>query len=90
MKYIIMCGGKYEKWKTPKHLVEIHGEPLVARTIRLLRESGAEDIAISSNDDRFAALGVPLIYLACGKSVRGGRCAALNEAALVQLAPLTF
>ena len=61
MKYIIMCGGKYDKWETPKHLAEIKGEPLVARTIRLLKENGVEDIAISSNDDRFAALGVPLL-----------------------------
>ena len=61
MKYIIMCGGKYEKWETPKHLVEIHGEPLVARTIRILRESGAEDIAISSNNDGFERFGVEVL-----------------------------
>ena len=61
MKYIIMCGGKYEKWETPKHLVEIHGEPLVARTIRLLRESGEEDIAISSNNDAFERFGVEVL-----------------------------
>jgi choline kinase len=61
MKYIIMCGGKYDKWKEPKHLTKINGEPIVARTIRLLKENGVEDIAISSNDDRFAALGVPLL-----------------------------
>ena len=61
MKYIIMCGGKYDKWKEPKHLTKINGEPIAARTIRLLKENGVEDIAISSNDDRFAALGVPLL-----------------------------
>lgn len=61
MKYIIMCGGKYDKWKEPKHLTKINGEPIVARTIRLLKENGVEDIAISSNDGRFAALGVPLL-----------------------------
>ena len=61
MKYIIMCGGKYDKWETPKHLAEIKGEPLVARTIRLLKANGVEDIAISSNDDRFASFGVPLL-----------------------------
>lgn len=61
MKYIIMCGGTYDKWKEPKHLTKINGEPIVARTIRLLKENGVEDIAISSNDDRFAALGVPLL-----------------------------
>ena len=61
MKYIIICGGTYDKWKEPKHLTKINGEPIAARTIRLLKENGVEDIAISSNDDRFAALGVPLL-----------------------------
>ena len=61
MKYIIMCGGKYPDWVTPKHLTKIKGEPLVARTIRLLREAGAEDIAISSNDSRFEQFGVPVL-----------------------------
>lgn len=61
MKYIIMCGGTYDKWKEPKHLTKINGEPIVARTIRLLKENGVENIAISSNDDRFAALGVSLL-----------------------------
>ena len=61
MKYIIMCGGKYDKWEEPKHLTKINGEPIVARTIRLLKENGVDDIAISSNDDRFAAFGVLLL-----------------------------
>ena len=60
MRYIIMCGGTYDKWQTPKHLVKIHGEPLVARTIRLLKENGIEnkDIAISSNNPVFQQFGV--------------------------------
>ena len=62
MKYIVMCGGTYAKWQTPKHLVKIHGEPLVARTIRLLRENGVNDIAISSNDERFEQFGVPVLH----------------------------
>ena len=47
MKYIIMCGGDYVKWETPRHLSIICGEEIVARTIRLLRENGIKDIAIS-------------------------------------------
>lgn len=62
MKYIIMCGGSYELWQTPRQLIEIHGEPIVKRTIRLLRENGVEDIAISSNDPRFEDLGVPVLH----------------------------
>ena len=61
MKYIIMCGGTYEKWKTPKHLCKINGETLVERTIRLLKENGVTDIAISSNNDIFNNYNVELI-----------------------------
>ena len=45
----------------PRHLIEVYGEPIVIRTIRLLRENGIEDIAISSNHDAFDALGVPVL-----------------------------
>ena len=61
MKYIIMCGGKYSRWKTPKQLFKIQGEPIVARTIRLLKSEGVRDIAISTNDSRFAGFGVPIL-----------------------------
>ena len=62
MKYIIMCGGKYPKWDTPRQLSIIDGETLVERTIRLLRQVGADDIAISSNDERFEEFGVPVLH----------------------------
>lgn len=61
MKYIIMCGGSYPAWQTPRQLVKVQGEPIVVRTIRLLREHGVEDIAISSNDPVFNGLGVPVL-----------------------------
>lgn len=61
MKYIIMCGGRYDGWEIPRQMLEIRGEPVVARTIRLLRENGAEDIAISTQDERFKQFGVPLL-----------------------------
>lgn len=61
MKYIIMCGGTYKKWETPRQLFPINGEPIVARTIRLLRENGVEDIAISSNNPIFENFGVPVL-----------------------------
>lgn len=60
MKYIIMCGGRY-RWNPPKQMTKIHGEPIVARTIRLLRINGIDDIAISANDDRFSAFNVPIL-----------------------------
>ena len=61
MKYIIMCGGDYKKWKEPKQIYELNGEPIVARTIRLLRECGIDDIAISSNNPVFEKFGVPVL-----------------------------
>lgn len=61
MKYIIMCGGTYPAWETPRQMVKIRGEPNVARTIRLLKECGVDDIAISSGDDRFKQFGVPVL-----------------------------
>lgn len=61
MKYIIMCGGHYERWKSPKQLTLVHGEPVVGRTIRLLRETGIRDINISTDNEAFRKLGVPLL-----------------------------
>lgn len=61
MKYIICCGGTYPKWDIPKPMTPIKGEPLVARTIRLLRENGITDIAISSNSEIFEQFGVPVL-----------------------------
>lgn len=59
MKVIIMCGGVYDIFETPKQLSVVNGETLVERTIRLLKENGAEDICISSTDLRFNNFGVP-------------------------------
>lgn len=61
MKYIIMCGGQYHIWNTPRQLMEVNGEKIVERTIRILKENGVEDIAISSNDERFEGYGVPVL-----------------------------
>lgn len=61
MKYIIMCGGTYRAWDIPRQLTLIKGEPVVARTIRLLKEVGVDDINISTHDRRFEAFGVPIL-----------------------------
>lgn len=57
-----MCGGKYPKFETPKHLLKVNGEVLVERTIRLLRENGITDIAISTNNPAFDYLDVELLH----------------------------
>lgn len=61
MKYIIMCGGEHTDWEEPRQLTKFKDEPLVARTIRLLRYAGAEDIFISATDPRFNDFGVPVL-----------------------------
>jgi hypothetical protein len=57
-----MCGGKYGGWKTPRQLTKINGEPIVARTIRLLKQAGIKDIAISANQEGFDNLGVEILH----------------------------
>lgn len=51
MKYIIMAGGKYEQWKTPRQLTKIKGRTLIERTFLMLWDNGvrASDIYISTN-----------------------------------------
>lgn len=71
MKYIIMCGGEYTKWKKPRQFTIRDGEALVERTIRLLRENGVQDIAISSNNDLFSVFGVPVLHHYNGYVARG-------------------
>ena len=62
-RYIIMCGGQYKGFEQPRQLTMIGGEPIVARTIRLLRENEIENknIAISSNLDGFENFGVKVL-----------------------------
>lgn len=56
-KIIIMCGGYYDFFEQHKALSVINGEPLVERTIRLLKENNIEEIYISSNEDKFSKYG---------------------------------
>ena len=58
MKYIIMADGKGTRWGNyqdiPKHLIQIGGETLLGRTVRLLNEKdpGCE-VVITSHDERY-------------------------------------
>lgn len=56
-KIIIMCGGVYDTFEKHKALSVINGEPLIERTIRLLKENGINDIYISSNNEDFNKYG---------------------------------
>ena len=59
MKYIIMCGGEYKDFEIPKPLSAINNETLVERTIRLLKQNGIDDIAISTTNPAFDYIDVP-------------------------------
>ena len=65
-KYVIMCGGNYKQWTVPRHLTRIHGETLISRTARLLREYGVTDIAVSTNntviEEYCKSIGIPVIW----------------------------
>ena len=58
MKYILMAGGEYNEFETPKQLLKINNETLIERTIRLLKENGITDIAISTNNPAFDYINV--------------------------------
>lgn len=62
MKYIIMADGKGTRWGNyqdkPKHLIEIGGETLLGRTVRLLGENAAgAEVLITSHDKRYEIAG---------------------------------
>lgn len=62
MQYIIMADGAGNRWNNhghiPKHLIEINGETLLQRTVRLIREVDFEaNIIITSRDIRYEVLG---------------------------------
>ena len=76
MKYVIMCGGNYGDFETPKQLTIINSETLVDRTIRLLKENGVNEIYITSNDKRFDKCNAPRLehnntYKAMGDKLEG-------------------
>lgn len=55
-KYIILADSSVG-FETPRQLCVINEEPLIQRTIRLLKENGIKDIIITSHDKRFDNLG---------------------------------
>jgi choline kinase len=60
-RYIIMADGKAKRWNNhtgrPKHLIEIEGEPLLYRTVRLLKKHSVEDIYITSHNKDYDIVG---------------------------------
>ena len=59
---IIMCGGVYDNFATPKQLSVINGETLLERTIRLLKENGVVEYYITSTNPVFEKYGTVLYH----------------------------
>ncbi len=58
MKYVILADSKSpNNFEIPRQLTKINGEPIIQRTIRLLKENGIDDIIVTSHDSRFDNLG---------------------------------
>lgn len=57
VKYIILADSSVG-FEMPRQLSVVCGEPIIKRTIRLLKENGIKDILITSHDKRFDNLGV--------------------------------
>ena len=56
-RYVIMANGKGRRWNNyqniPKYLINVDGETLVARTVRLVRQlDSSAEIFVSSGDSR--------------------------------------
>ena len=60
MIYVIMCGGTYTHFEKHKALTEINGEPLIHRTVRLLKQLTNSQIFITASDPEFKKYGVIL------------------------------
>ena len=58
MRFVIMADGQGTRWNNymgvPKHLALVDGEPVLGRTVRLLREVADDpEIIITSHDERY-------------------------------------
>ena len=55
-KYVILANSNDKTIDIPRQLIEINGEPLIKRTIRLLKENDVKDILVVAKDKRFKNL----------------------------------
>lgn len=58
MRFVIMADGQGTRWNNymgvPKHLALVDGEPVIGRTVRLLREVADDpEVIITSHDERY-------------------------------------
>lgn len=61
---IIIAAGEATRWDNylgvEKHFIEIEGEPIIHRTVRLLNEQGVDDVWVVGKDDRYDIQGSTL------------------------------
>ena len=58
----ILAGGENTRYPSPKAFIEVRGEPIIERTIRVLKSAGCENIVISTNEHGpYEHLGLQLI-----------------------------
>ena len=62
-QFVIMAGGYYEQFDRPKALMEVGGETIAARTVRLLKGAGVKlkNIHFTGSDERLKAYGPDLL-----------------------------
>ena len=67
MKFLIACSGKGDRWNnymnSPKHLINVNGEILLHRTVRMIKErqSNNDTIHIVAFDNIYSIFGTHLI-----------------------------
>lgn len=82
MRYIIMCGSNHAQINgVPRQLVQIGGERILDRTIRLLRQNGITDIAVTGTDESFKDVDAVFIrydsagpWINCFLATKGPTC----------------
>ena len=61
---ILIAAGEATRWgnylDTPKHFIEVDGEPIIKRSVRLLKKFGVDDIYIVAKDDTYQIEGAKL------------------------------
>lgn len=60
---VVLAGGAGRRLGTPKAVVDLHGEPLAARAVRLLRAAGCAPVVVSARADRpLPPLDAPVVW----------------------------
>ena len=74
MKAVVLAGGENSRYPTPKAFIKTGEETIIVRTLRVLKESGCDDIVISTNEpELYTEFGLTLIADSVkGKGPMGG------------------